>query len=164
MSRHLGHRHHQQQYCLRKASHQIRDPDKRQTDKTRWGPPKKCLSAPKFMMQKIWPKLSIWFMVAFNKPKGRHLPLNFQADFCNWINKIPGDGSRLFTAEKGKAQRGWVKSSPTLKGSAIPLTSGKELGTLGTREIKLISLSSVPGGWDEAQWQSINKQVGTPRF
>lgn len=74
VSRHPGHKHHQQCYYLRKASHQIRDPDKRQTDKTRWGPPPKCLSAPRFMMQKIWPKLSAWFMVTCNKPKSLPLP------------------------------------------------------------------------------------------
>lgn len=46
VSRHLGHKNHQQWYCLRKDSRQIKDPDKRQTDKTRWVPhPKKnaCL-------------------------------------------------------------------------------------------------------------------------
>lgn len=96
---HLGHKNHQQWYCLRKASHQIRDPDKRQTKQDAL--PQKCLSAPRFMMQKIWPKLSVWFMVASNKPKGRrhHLPPNPQADFCNWANKIPEDGSRLFAEQ-----------------------------------------------------------------
>lgn len=49
VSQHPGHKHHQQWYYLRKAKHQIRDPD-RQTKQN--GAPK-CLSAPRFMKQKI---------------------------------------------------------------------------------------------------------------
>lgn len=49
VSQHPGHKHHQQWYYLRKANHQIRDPD-RQTKQD--GAPK-CLSAPRFMKQKI---------------------------------------------------------------------------------------------------------------